>query len=144
MAKVQEDPIVLCPYCGAFAVLVDGKVIYPHRPDLKYLKFWQCAPCGAYVGCHKRGVGYGNGTVPLGRLANAELRMEKSRAHRSFDPLWETGMMSRTVAYAWLAVQMGIPRAQCHIGMFDVDQCKQVVHLANTYLRTRMHSSAKE
>src|SRR5436309_3529676 len=39
-----------CPYCGHFARLVGGDVIYPHRPDLSELWFWQCAPCDAHVG----------------------------------------------------------------------------------------------
>lgn len=61
---------MICSYCNNEAKLVSGNVIYPHRPDLAYLRFWQCAPCAAYVGCHK------GTTKPLGRIANAELRQE--------------------------------------------------------------------
>lgn len=65
-----------CPYCGKDSVLVNGHVIYPHRPDLLEKKFYWCKPCDAYVGCHP-------GTAnPLGRLANAELR----RANRNDGP----------------------------------------------------------
>lgn len=46
--------MVKCDYCGNDAMLVSGRAIYPHRPDLFRLNFWQCAPCDAYVGCHKR------------------------------------------------------------------------------------------
>ena len=74
---------VTCPYCNNPAVLVGGDVIYPHRPDLYEKKFWQCDPCDAYVGCHRPGVGYGDGTRPLGRLANAELREAKKNVHTS-------------------------------------------------------------
>jgi len=118
--------------CGSFAALVDGSVIYPHRPDLHQKKFWQCAPCDAYVGCHppagKNGKGgQGDGTVPLGRLANAELRRWKSKAHEAFDPLWKNKGMHRKKAYQWLAKQLGIDAEDCHIGMFDVELCKRTI-----------------
>lgn len=118
---------VACDYCGGSAELVTGSDIYPHRPDLTALRFWRCAPCGAYVGCHKAGNGYGDGTRPLGRLANAELRAAKSAAHAAFDPLWKSGRMRRGDAYRWLSDKLGIPQAQTHIGEFDVETCRRVV-----------------
>lgn len=123
---------VVCPYCDKPAVLVTGAAIYPHRPDLFGKKFWQCKPCEAHVGCHEAGKGEGDGTKPLGRLANAELRKWKSRAHSLFDPLWKTRTMRRKEAYAWLAQSLGISAANCHIGMFDVDQCKRTVEVCAT------------
>ncbi len=120
---------VTCPYCGDQAKLVTGAVIYPHRPDLNEKKFWQCAPCGAYVGCHKPNNGHGDGTRPLGRLANAELRAAKIAAHACFDPIWVMGEMARAQAYKWLASGLGIETKNCHIGMFDVETCKKVVTL---------------
>jgi len=79
---------VTCPYCQSAAKLVGGRAIYPHRPDLAAKRFWQCKPCDAYVGCHEAGNGQGDGTKPLGRLANAELRKAKKDAHYAFDRLW--------------------------------------------------------
>jgi len=116
---------VTCPYCNQPAALVAGVAIYPYRPDLAHLSFWQCAPCGARVGCHK------GTTQPLGRLANAELRLAKQQAHAAFDPLWRTPAFgeTRNSAYNWLADRLGIPRADCHIGMFDVEQCRRVVEV---------------
>lgn len=74
----------ICAYCGVRSKLVTGKDLYPHRPDLYSLNFYQCTPCDAHVGCHK-------GTPnPLGRLANAELRKMKSAAHAVFDPIWKS------------------------------------------------------
>ena len=120
-----------CPYCARASVLVTGDAIYPHRPDLFDKKFWRCAPCDAFVGCHPPktapGGGQGDGTVPLGRLANAELRRLKTRAHAAFDPLWKSRRMRRRDAYAWLARELGISTANCHIGMFDEDACRAVV-----------------
>ena len=54
-------------------------------------------------------------------------------AHAVFDPLWKGGPMTRSAAYGWLADQLGIPRAACHIGEFDIDRCRLVVALCNFY-----------
>lgn len=116
----------LCPYCHNPAHLVTGQVIYSHRPDLWGYWFWLCAPCEAYVGCHKQG----SGTRPLGRLANRELRDAKQAAHLAFDPLWRNKRkttLTRKEAYTWLAEQLDIDFRDCHIGEFDVIQCRKVV-----------------
>lgn len=100
--------------------------MYPHRPDLYEKRFYSCAPCKAYVGCHP-------GTErPLGRLANAQLRSAKMAAHNNFDQLWKKKKMKRHVAYARLSDKMGIPREKTHIGMFDVTQCLTVVYLVRS------------
>lgn len=127
-----------CPYCNATAVLVTGEVIYPWRKDLAGKNFWRCLACGdSYVGCHP-------GTDrPLGRLADAKLRLAKSHAHAVFDPIWERKMArdncskgeARAKGYAWLAGQMGIDPKDCHIGMFDVDQCMRVVTICRPFNR---------
>ena len=111
----------ICPYCGKFSKLVTGEQIYPHRKDLFNMSFYSCQPCDAYVGTHK-------GTIkPLGRLANKELRIAKSAAHRAFDPLWKYGDMKRKEAYKWLAEVLSINVKDCHIGMFDIEMCEDVV-----------------
>lgn len=114
---------VTCDYCGNAARLVTGGVIYPHRSDLNQKHFYQCKPCGAHVGCHP------GTTAALGRLADAELRRAKSAAHAAFDPLWQAKgrRLTRSAAYAWLARELGIKPADCHIGMFDVATCNRVV-----------------
>lgn len=113
---------IACPYCGMRAEYVDSSEIYGKSYGMIYL----CRPCDAYVGVHK-------GTSrPLGRLANAELRHWKIAAHAAFDPLWQSGEYEkRNDAYAWLAEQMGLPRSKTHIGMFDIEQCKQVIQICN-------------
>jgi len=110
-----------CPYCDRDAKLVRGNVIYPHRPDLAPKWFYQCVPCDAYVGCHPKT------TTPLGRPANARLRRARNAAHAAFDPLWRSGEMRRTEAYAWLSEAIGLSRSNCHVGMMDEAQCAAVV-----------------
>jgi len=116
---------VVCPYCSEPAKLVNGVVIYPHREDLFGKKFWQCAPCNAYVGTHANSGSH----KPLGRLADAELRAAKMAAHKAFDPMWKNGRRSRMQAYAWLSRRLHIKKENCHIGMFNVTQCYDVVRL---------------
>lgn len=118
---------LVCSYCAFPTEKVSGDRIYPHRPDLASKVFWLCAPCHAYVGCHP-------GTDrPLGRVANAELRRAKQRAHASFDPIWKNGHASRKKAYAVLAEKLGIPVEDCHIGMFDVEMCERVVSICDWF-----------
>ena len=121
----------ICPYCGAPSQLTTGAHVYPHRPDLASKRFYECRPCGAYVGCHP-------GTErPLGRLANAELRRWKQRVHSVFDPFWKLDRRShaRSLAYARLARDMGIPREECHTGMFDIDRCRHALAVMQTWGR---------
>ena len=114
-----------CPVCKKEAALVTGREVYPHRPDLFGKSFWACLPCGAWAGCHP------NSTKRMGRLANAETRRLKQQAHAAFDPLWKTGRMSRTKAYAWLREAIGLSERDCHIGwMSDADLRRVPVLLA--------------
>ena len=82
---------------------------------------WRCAPCDAWVGCHA------GGTRPKGRLADKALRDAKIRAHAAFDPIWKSGAMDRSSAYGWLSEHVGVDKRDCHVGMFDIDQCSLVV-----------------
>lgn len=128
----------ICPYCGATSMLVTGKDIYPWAKHLTDKLMYRCAVCpDAYVGCHP-------GTdKPLGRLANARLRLAKSHAHAVFDPIWEAKIQrdgctkgeARGRGYAWLAAQLGIEPKDCHIGMMDVDMCIKVVEVCRPYAR---------
>ena len=129
----------ICKYCNSPSQLVSGDVIYPHRQDLHHLNFWRCAPCNAYVGCHKLGANVNgvrsDGTIPLGMLADPELRIAKQRAHAAFDPLWLNKYFdSRRDAYKWLAKKLGISPKACHIGMFDVSHCLLVVDHCNAFM----------
>lgn len=130
---------VVCPYCDRPARLVTGADIYTHRPDLIDKKFWKCpGTCDAWVGCHPESKRDGqDGTHPLGRLANAELRRAKQAAHAAFDPLWRSGAMKRKDAYKWLAETLGIARQNCHIGMMDVDRCRAVVAVVKAHKGAR-------
>lgn len=123
-----------CPYCQRPSELVDGSIIYPNHGDKFAAKnFFRCLPCGAWVGCHQ-------GTFnPMGTLANAELRGVRNAAHRVFDPLWERKMrrdrcskkVAREAAYHWLAKELSVDRADCHIGLMDIATCDRVIDICS-------------
>lgn len=118
---------VYCDYCGRQAEYVDSKVVYGKSYGMMYL----CRNCMAYVGVHK-------GTdKPLGRLANAELRYWKKRAHAVFDPLWQRGRFrGHRQRGLWLAGPEDGPAVeQTHIGMFDVAQCRKAIHIIENETR---------
>lgn len=108
---MTED--LACPDCGAPMLLRNSR----------YGKFYGCSrfpACKAAHGAHPDG-------RPLGIPANAETKAWRMRAHDAFDQLWKSGRMSRREAYAWLRTTMGLGKADCHIGRFDIDQCQQVI-----------------
>ena len=121
----------ICPYCSKETELVPSAEIYgPDMPDFGFL--YLCRPCFAYVGCHK------GSTEALGRIANTELRQMKKMAHAAFDPIWKhpmfamtgyTKLEARTGCYLWLSIMMGLDINDTHIGYFDVEQCKTVIHI---------------
>ncbi|MFB6456540.1 zinc-finger-containing protein [Chitinophaga sp. Hz27] len=121
-ADIMEGKI--CPYCHSPTEYTDSIEIYGRSYGMIYI----CRPCDAYCGVHK-------GTVKaLGRLANKELRHWKKQAHTAFDQIWLSKRMKRNQAYRWLSDNLNIPTSSCHIGMFDVEQCKAVVELSKKYL----------
>jgi len=127
---------LICPYCGNNSEYIDSSFIYGKSYGMIYL----CRPCEAYVGVHK-------GTdKALGRLANKELREAKKEAHFYFDQIAKTSLINkiwkeyipnlgnRNKAYLWLSKQMNIDKEFCHIGMFDIEQCKQVVEICRPFV----------
>lgn len=112
-----------CPYCGSTVSLRDSAIVYGKSYGLMLICD-EFPYCDAYVGVHK------HNHKPLGRLANKELRYWKKLAHAAFDPIWKEQDISRTDAYAWLAEALGIEPDACHIGMFDVAECREVVRLS--------------
>ena len=117
--EVEE---LICPYCGHKAELKDSRIIYGKSYGLIYL----CSNhpvCMAFVGVHK------GSTTPLGTLANRELRDLRKDVHSLLDWRWKTGKMSRRGAYIWLSKRMGLPRKDTHIGLFDIEKCKQAIKL---------------
>lgn len=118
--KIQDYPVPkTCTYCGQAVKLVNNDVIYGRSYGSG--RCYKCTACDAYVGVHA------GTTIPLGRLANQELRALKKQAHALFDPQWKTGRKTRSQAYGELANTLGIPARECHFGWFDKETLERAI-----------------
>lgn len=124
VAKVSEPlPVPTeCRYCGATVELAKNSAIYGREVgDWPWV--YKCTRCDAHVGLHP----YTG--IPMGTLANKELRAARQAAKAVFNRKWESQLMTRAQAYGWLAQQLGVPIQRCHIGWFDVAICKEIVQI---------------
>jgi hypothetical protein len=119
---VQSYPIpTTCPYCSSKVIYTNNKEVYGRK--FGNGKCYKCTNCDSYVGVH-------NGTnIPLGRLANRELRKLKKDAHALFDPQWKNGNKKREHAYRDLAKKLGIPTKECHFGWFDKPMLEKAISI---------------
>ena len=114
--------ILICPGCG-------GATERRYSQYGEYICCRNYPGCDHVVGCHTDG-------RPLGTPANKQTRTWRKLAHSIFDALWrDHGRRRRTIEYAWLAHEMGLTKDECHIGMFDIEQCKQVIELVSARLQ---------
>ena len=132
--KMKKNKKIICPYCGARAILRDGTYVYGERS--KGEKLYVCSnypKCDSYVGVH-RGT-----TNPMGTLADASLRNKRIKTHKIFDLIWKNNLMTRKEAYRWMEYFMGIPKNSGHIANFSdyrcellMDKCRET--LANNHI----------
>jgi hypothetical protein len=125
-----------CPYCASEVELVTGGDVYPERPELADRKIWRCTCCDAYVGCYRSGARVvlrggeeviSDGTLPMGSLANEELRAARIETHRMFDALTlPPALMARRDAYAWMGRLLNVPTEEAHIASLTYDECVKV------------------
>lgn len=119
----------MCPYCGRIARKVDNaQKFLGHGSGI----VWVCTgypECDAYVYAHR------NSGLPMGTLANRDLRKARKRVHLVLDQLWQTNRLDRTRVYIELAQAMGLSRDACHVGMFDLGQCEEAAAFARFRLR---------
>lgn len=112
-----------CPYCNSNVCLVNNSEIYNGKSYGDWPYAYICFKCDAYVGLHKTTL------IPLGSMANAELReLRKLSKGMFFDWMYEK-KMNRTMGYSTLAKMMNIPKHKCHFGMFSNEDCEKVMSL---------------
>lgn len=90
---------IKCPYCGSRAFLRPASVVYGAKAINPAAPYYVCArypACDAYVAAHK------DTRLPMGTLADKNLRCKRIEAHKAFNRLWESGLMSKKQAYRWL------------------------------------------
>lgn len=111
-----------CQYCGGTVVLRSADGIYHENHSHTMLYVCSNYPrCDAYVRTHP-------GTnIPVGTLANHELRTLRNQAHHYFDQLYLSGLMSKQDAYLWLAGLLQVPLSKAHIGFLGEYYCNEVI-----------------
>lgn len=83
--------------------------------------------CGNYPECDAYVRVHAGTNIPVGSLANHELRSLRRTAHQYFDQLHQSGMMSKQNAYQWLADLISAPLSEAHIGYLGEYYCSQVI-----------------
>ncbi len=121
--KNKKSKRVYCPYCGAQAKLRPASVVYKENTLHDGFLFVcdRYPRCDAYVSAHR------DTKRPMGTLANSELRNKRIRAHKAFDRLWKSGLMTKWQAYKWLQATFGLSEDEAHIGMFNDSMCERVI-----------------
>lgn len=124
----MEKPTI-CRYCGSPVVYTSNAELYGR--EYGDGKCYLCRNCRSFVGVHP-------GTdIPLGTLANEELRRYRKAAHFWFDKIWKkpTRITTRDKAYKWLSKELGLPKEKTHIGMFEKEQCEKVMEISQKRLQ---------
>lgn len=116
---------VYCPYCGAKAEFFSQKEFYGEDYGGH---LYVCQPCDARVTTHKKT------GLPVGTMANWELRKLRMDAHDALDPIWKNpfNKYTRTNVYIALAELLDLPVEGSHIGMLNVSGCNYVIWLVRT------------
>lgn len=129
VARVKNPlPIpTICPNCGGPVAMQSNSIVYRREYGAwPFLYRCQDAVCDSYVGLHPKT------DIPLGTLANKATRAARKEAKGMLMVMWEEQGMDRDAVYRWLAGKMGINDVNhCHIGWFDIDQCKKVVQICS-------------
>ena len=89
--------------------------------------FLQLPVCSKYPACNSYVRVHPGTKIPMGTMANRQLRALRNEAHRNFDQLHKKGLMSKEDAYHWLASILAAPLGQAHIGYLGEYYCKQVI-----------------
>ena len=118
-------PPCACPYCGKPVRLERGDAL-PEASKYKTQLVYICSDypkCDAYVGVHT------GTTIPLGKLADRELRFLRITLHQLFDKLWLKTSdvpppLFREEAYTWLSHIVQWQRSyKVHIAHLTKRQC---------------------
>lgn len=134
--KGLQKGITRCPYCGSPVVYRSADGIY--HDNSRHTMLYVCGrypECDAYVRVHA------GTSIPVGTMANHELRALRRTAHLYFDQLYLSGYMNKQDAYYWLADLVSAPLPEAHIGYLGEYYCKQVIEESRCLLETQRKKS---
>ena len=70
----------------------------------------------------------------LAKYLADDIKTLRGITHNHFDWLWQSGAMTRTDAYLWLAETMCLPKEKAHIALFNKEQCIAVQNAVNNWI----------
>lgn len=119
----MKKKTIYCPYCGAKATLHPSRYVYGDAAKSNGLVYVcdRFPRCDAYVAAHQKS------KLPMGTLANGDLRNKRIQAHRAFDRLWKSGRMKKWQAYKWMQGKLDLSAEQAHIAMFSDYMCDRLI-----------------
>lgn len=133
MEDVLLDPPTYCDNCASTNIeCIENEKLYGIRKG-KWPYVWRCLNCNASVGCHP------NTFRPLGKMASRAVRVLRKDAHIVFDQLWQSGLLTRSAAYLWLADKLNISVAECHISLLSMAQLKRTIAISQAHFDECRH-----
>lgn len=137
---IPAPPQPVCDYCGAKAILARvGEDAYPYLED--HGPVWICVSCQAWVGVRARS----KHCTPLGHLANAALREERSRLYDALEPLVAAKIRrdgvnafeARGKAMKWLIASLKFQVDSPSIHALSLEQCEQAIQFIAEFQTSR-------
>jgi len=131
MNKKNSNKII-CPYCGSNAVLRQGNYVFGANAVISHI--WVCTNypnCDAYVSAHT------HNKMPLGNLANKELRNKRRETHIHLDKIWRKGIMTRKETYNWMMFVLGLKKENSHVAMLTLCQCNELITKSKKVLKNQ-------
>lgn len=129
--KKVKDPlpkITVCYHCSGKVILTSNSFIYGKEYG-PWPYCYACTVCDAYVGVHM------NTHIPLGTLANREIREARKINKQKFIDMYKKKRMNKNQAYTWLAKQLQIPKSKCHWGWFGVEMCNKAGQICDMEIK---------
>lgn len=126
--KKKIEMIERCPYCGSRVILIDEKELFPNSQRGTSEKYYSCSnnECDAYC----RTTFVDGEYVPMGNLADSNLRALRTETHKIMDQLLTLEVYkTRREMYAYFCDYFGIRMEEMHIAMFDTYKCQKVIEL---------------
>ena len=123
----MKKAMVRCPYCGSAATLHPASFVFGKsaRPGSLLYVCNRYPACDSYVGAHQKT------KLPMGSLADGDLRHKRIDAHKAFDWIWKSGLMTKAQAYKWMQAKLGIRSEHAHIAKFGYYMCDQLISICN-------------
>ena len=107
-----------CPFCSSAVRVASHEAVYG-RDYSDWPWMYHCTHCDASVGMHPFT------HIPLGTMADRQLREVRKKAKAPFERIWRGGRMTRAQAYRALAEHLNLSARECHFGWFNAEQCQK-------------------